>query len=74
MSSFGQALLDRYIVTSSLRLALVVGMLLNVINQGAVFLSGRDISWSQAILNFEVPFCVASYSAAKIEIERNKTE
>lgn len=30
--------------------------------------------WGQVVLNFVVPYCVASYSAAKNEIERNKYE
>ncbi len=74
MGSLWRALLRPYILTSSIRVALVVGMLLNVINQGSVFLNGEGISWSQVVLNFLVPFCVASYSAARNEIERNKTE
>lgn len=58
------------IVASSLRIALVVGLALNVINQGGALLDGKPISLGHALMNFLVPFCVASYSAAKNELAR----
>lgn len=72
MSTFGQLLLKRQIMTNALRVALVVGALLNLINQGSAFIEGLGIAWGQVLMNFMVPYCVASYSAARNEIERNK--
>lgn len=72
--SFGQILTRRHIVINALRVSLVVGMLLNVINQGSAFIDGLGIAWGQVLMNFVVPYCVASYSAAKNEIERNKNK
>jgi exosome complex RNA-binding protein Rrp42 (RNase PH superfamily) len=72
--SFGQILIRRHIVINALRVSLVVGMLLNVINQGSAFIDGLTIAWGQVLMNFVVPYCVASYSAAKNEIERNKNK
>ncbi len=70
--SFGQILIRRHIVTNALRVSLVVGALLNVINQGSAVIDGLEIAWGQVLLNFVVPYCVASYSAARNEIERNQ--
>jgi hypothetical protein len=55
-------------VKNSLRIALVVGSILNLINQGSVIMAGADISWIHVALNYFVPYCVASYSAAKNEL------
>lgn len=53
------------IVKHSMRIALVVGSILNLVNQGSAILEGTDISWLHVVLNYVVPYCVASYSAAK---------
>lgn len=55
----------RDIALSSLRTALFVGTVLNLINQGHLLAAGVGISGLHALLNFVVPFCVASYSAAR---------
>lgn len=60
------------IVAAALRLALVVGTLLNLINQGGALLDGLSLSWFHAALNYLVPYCVASYSAAGNELRRQE--
>ncbi len=60
----------RHIVLSALPISLVVGTLLNLINQGEDLLNGDNISWLHLVLNYLVPYCVASYSAAKNELEK----
>jgi len=57
-------------VIASLKVALFVGIALNVINQGGSLFAGENIAWGHVIMNFIVPYCVASYSAAKNEIRR----
>ena len=47
----------------ALRVALVVGTILNVINQGSQIHSVGDIDMLRAILTYAVPFFVASYGA-----------
>lgn len=47
----------------SLRVGLVVGTILNVINQGESFLAGGDIDLLRGTLTYMVPFFVASYGA-----------
>ncbi|MDO8319923.1 nitrate/nitrite transporter NrtS [Rhodoferax sp.] len=56
------------IVKNALRIALVVGSILNLINQGSAIVAGSGISWIHVALNYFVPYCVASYSAAKNEV------
>ena len=55
-------------VKNSLRIALVVGSILNLVNQRRTILEGADISWLQSVLNYVDPYCVANYSAAKNEL------
>lgn len=61
-------------VKDALRVALVVGTVLNGVNQGGAILAGHGIAWFQLLLNYLVPFCVASYSAAKNELNRSSDE
>lgn len=58
------------ILGSALRIAAVVGTLLNLINQGSQLLAGESVSWPHVVLNYVVPFCVATYSAARNEFGR----
>ncbi|GAB4118084.1 MAG: hypothetical protein Fur0026_06970 [Sideroxydans sp.] len=69
MTRFTKIALSRHIVINSLKIAAVVGTLLSLVNQGEALLHGGTISWLHLWLNYLVPYCVASYSAAKNEIE-----
>lgn len=57
-------------VIAALKVALVVGTLLNLANQGGFLLDGQSVSWFNFALNYFVPFCVSSYSAARNELQR----
>lgn len=73
MSAYVQLLqtaCQRPIVLAALRLALVVGTILNLLNQGGQVLDGRPLSWFHVALNYVVPYCVATYSAARNELRR----
>lgn len=50
---------------SALKVALVVGTLLNLINQGEALLDGAALSWPRLLLNYGVPYLVSTYSAAR---------
>lgn len=63
----------REIAWSSLRTSLVVGTVLNIINQGHLVAAGLPVSAVHAALNFVVPFCVATYSAARQSIAQAET-
>lgn len=47
----------------SLIVALVVGTILNVINQGDALFGAKHINFTKLILTFVVPYCVATYGA-----------
>ncbi|MFT7185814.1 MAG: hypothetical protein ACI84K_001197 [Pseudohongiellaceae bacterium] len=72
MKSFSQALISKHIVISSLKVSLVVGTVLNIINQSDGLFSTATIAWGHLMLNYFVPYCVASYSAAKNQVYRNE--
>ena len=65
-----QTALQPHIVRNAVKIALVVGSVLNLINQGEALWRGSGVSWPHVLLNFLVPYCVASYSAAKNERAR----
>lgn len=69
MTRFFKIVMSRHIVVNALKIALVVGSLLNLVNQGESLLRGGSISWLHLALNYLVPYCVASYSATRNEIE-----
>lgn len=58
------------IARNAVRIALVVGTLLNLINQGEAILYGPGVSWPHLLLNYLVPYLVASYSATVNERKR----
>jgi hypothetical protein len=58
------------IARSALKVSLVVGTVLNVINNGEQLWTHHTVNLWQAVLNFVVPFCVSSYSAARNEAQR----
>lgn len=62
----------RRIVVSALKVALVVGSLLNLVNQGGNLLDGLPLNTVQMLMNFIVPYCVSSYSAARNEMQRHE--
>ena len=43
--------------------AVIVGTILNLINQGDALLSGAHLNFTKIILTFAVPYCVATYGA-----------
>ncbi|MDE8346473.1 MAG: nitrate/nitrite transporter NrtS, partial [Acidocella sp.] len=69
MTHFVRAALSRHFVRNALKIALVVGALLNLENQGERLLNDATISWLHLLLNYLVSYCVTSFSAAKNEIE-----
>lgn len=52
----------------SFAVALVVGFILNAINQGDAVIAGGDINWLKLGLTFLVPYCVATYGAVSFRM------
>ena len=53
----------------ALIVALVVGTVLNLINQGDALLAGGPIDWIKIALNFAVPYCVSTYGAVTYHLK-----
>lgn len=56
----------------SLMVALLVGTILNVINQGDQLVAGDKINFIKIILTYIVPYCVATYGAVSYRIGRER--
>lgn len=69
-----QVACSRRIALNALRIALVVGTVLNLVNQGEALFAGARVSWIHLLLNYAVPYCVASYSAARNELTKRGNE
>lgn len=56
------------------RVALVVGVLLNFINQGDALLGHGHVNAVKLVLTFVVPYCVATYGAVtyRLSLERSR--
>jgi hypothetical protein len=52
----------------SFLVALIVGTILNLINQGDALLEGGGLNFTKIILTFAVPYCVATYGAISYRI------
>ncbi len=53
----------------SLIVALVVGTVLNLINQGDALFAGGPIDWTKLVLTFAVPYCVSTYGAVSYHLK-----
>jgi hypothetical protein len=53
----------------SLIAAILVGTILNLINQGDALFGGRHIDWVKVALTYIVPYCVATYGAVAYRLE-----
>jgi len=72
MKPFLSALMKTQIVISALKVSLVVGTILNLINHNGLILGDGNLSWLHVMMNYIVPYCVSSYSAARNEIAKDE--
>lgn len=56
----------------SLIVALVVGLVLNLINQGDTLFGEGRLNLAKAILTFAVPYCVATYGAVSYRLSATR--
>ena len=49
--------------------AVIVGAILNLINQGDALLNGGPLNLTKIILTFVVPYCVATYGAVSYRLQ-----
>ena len=48
--------------------ALIVGTILNLINQGDVLFEGGHLNFAKIVLSFAVPYCSATYGAISYQL------
>ena len=68
MNRLQLARICRYCVSDGVKrrsffVALVVGTILNLINQGDTLLGAGHLNLTKIILTFAIPYCVATYGA-----------
>jgi len=68
---FFQATAEKSLLITAVKVAIVVGVILNLINQGNVFIhfNFTNLDPTKFILTFFVPFGVSAYSSAKIRLK-----
>lgn len=54
----------------SFYVAVVVGTVLNIINQPEAIFGSAEIDWTKLALTFVVPYCVATYGAVSLCLGR----
>ena len=64
-----QCSIARGVPRRSLAAAVVVGTILNLINQGDALFDGRPLDWLKLGLTYIVPYCVATYGAVAFRLE-----
>ena len=74
MKQFFEISFQRSIVINALKICLIVGTILNLINQGSIILS---MNWGQLsvfklLLTFSVAYCVSTYSATIAHLNYQK--
>ena len=62
---FFRAMASKKIAGNGVKVSLVVGTMLNLVNQGEYLLAGQGVMIGHVLLNYLVPFCVACYSGAR---------
>ncbi|MBO9436424.1 nitrate/nitrite transporter NrtS [Ruegeria sp. R13_0] len=55
--------LARETVVRSLKVSLIVGSALNLINQGDALMNSESVNIFKCLLTYAVPYCVATYGA-----------
>lgn len=67
--------LQPHILRNSIKITLVVGTILNLVNQGEHIISDGSFSYAHLFMNYLVPYLVSTYSASMNEIlTRKKSE
>ena len=57
----------------SLWVALIVGTILNLINQGDAFVTGRHLDITKLALTYVVPYFVCTYGAVSFRFREERT-
>jgi len=67
--TFSHAITTHKLLKRALLVSIVVGTVLNIINQGQSVWEGKPVVWINVLLTYIVPFCVSLYSGAVSMLE-----
>ncbi|MCU0920999.1 MAG: nitrate/nitrite transporter NrtS [Burkholderiaceae bacterium] len=67
--SLWQVIRTRDNAWAALKVSAVVGTVLNLLNNGPAWWQGDAVSVWKVLLNYLVPYCVSSYSAARNQVQ-----
>ena len=78
MNQFQLARIYRYCISDgvprrSFAVALIVGTILNLINQGDALFGQDHLNLTKIVLTFAVPYCVATYGAVSYRLSITHT-
>lgn len=59
-----RAAMSRTVYVNALRVALSVGVLLNLVNHSDAIFGNATLPWGGVLVNFIIPFLVSAYSSA----------
>lgn len=59
---------DRQLLITALKVSAAVGTLLNLVNHGPAIWHGETMAFWSVVMNYLVPFCVSSYSGARVRL------
>lgn len=67
---------EKEIVTSSIKVALVVGLILNLINQGEnlITLDFKHLNLLKFFITFTVPYLVSTYASVKVKLDEQRID
>lgn len=68
-TSIWQVVRTRENAWAALKVSAVVGTVLNLLNNGPAWWQGDAVSLWRVVLNYVVPYCVSSYSAARNQVQ-----
>jgi hypothetical protein len=68
-ASLWQVICTRDNACAALKISAVVGTVLNLLNNGPAWWQGDAVSLWKLLLNYLVPYCVSSYSAARNQVQ-----
>jgi hypothetical protein len=74
MKTFLAAARERDTVATSAKVALLVGSILGLINYGDRIFLRHDmhaLDWTKLLVSYCVPYCVATYGAAKYAVKHS---
>ena len=64
--------MDSGVPRRSFAVAIIVGTILNLINQGDAAVRGISLNWAKIALTFLVPYCVATYGAVSYRLRQER--